>query len=202
MTVLAETLRSPPYCLPTAVLSIDDLYLPHKSQQQLAKTHSLNPLVQHRGQPSTHDITLGLSVLSSLRAGEPTKIPQYDKSKFGGQGDRVDEKEWKIVNKGDEKKICAVVLEGWCVGFRALGKTNVQRRWEEARARLAADNYEGRLAYNRLEDLVFVDKALMQYDTLTEYVSTTPGSTCTLTPDSQFNAMIHVYASTSLEAHR
>ncbi|MCJ1284556.1 hypothetical protein MMC26_003889 [Xylographa opegraphella] len=178
VTTLADTLRSPPYCLPTAVLSIDDLYLLHESQQQLAKTHPLNPLVQHRGEPSTHDITLGISVLMSLRAGKPTKIPQYDKSKFGGQGDRVDEKEWETVNKNDDKKICAVVFEGWCVGFRALGKDGVRRKWEEAKAKASNNNYEGRLAYNRLEDLVFVDKALMQYDALTD----------------QFDAMIHIDA--------
>ena len=170
MTTLAETLRSPPYSLPTAVLSIDDLYLPYSSQRQLATSHPLNPLVQHRGPPSTHDITLGFTVLSSLRAGKPTKIPQYDKSKFSGQGDRVDENEWEIVNKEDDKKISVVVLEGWCVGFRALGSDDVRRKWEEARAELAGNKYDGRLAHNRLEDLVFVDKALKQYDVLTEYI--------------------------------
>ncbi|MCJ1401838.1 hypothetical protein MMC11_005055 [Xylographa trunciseda] len=178
VTTLAETLRSPPYSLPTAVLSVDDLYLSHQSQLQLAKTHPLNPLVQHRGEPSTHDITLGVSVLSSLRAGKPTKIPQYDKSKFHGQGDRVDENEWETVNKQDDEKICVLVLEGWCVGFRALGEDAVRKKWEEAKAELASNNYQGRLAHNRLEDLVFVDKALMQYDALTN----------------QFDAMIHVDA--------
>ncbi|MCJ1390012.1 hypothetical protein MMC18_002870 [Xylographa bjoerkii] len=178
VTTLAETLRSPPYSLPTAVLSVDDLYLPHESQQQLAKTHPLNPLIQHRGQPSTHDVMLGVCVLSSLRAGKPTKIPQYDKSKFSGQGDRIDETEWETVNKKDDKKICVVILEGWCVGFRALGKDDVQRKWEGAKAKLAVSNYEGRLAYNRLEDLIFVDQALTQYDALTD----------------QFDAMIHIDA--------
>jgi pantothenate kinase-related protein Tda10 len=46
------------------VLSIDDLYLPHSAQKKLAESQPDNPLIQHRGQPSTHDISLGKQIFS------------------------------------------------------------------------------------------------------------------------------------------
>ena len=168
MTILAKTLRSPPYSLPTTVLSVDDLYLPHERQKYLAALHASNPLVQHRGQPSTHDLRLALSVFSSLRDVQETKIPQYDKSKFNGQGDRVDESEWEIVNDDLHRKIRVLIFEGWCVGFRPLGEDRVRVKWEKARAQMTDSKYRGRLGYNRLEDVVLIDEALKQYNALTE----------------------------------
>lgn len=49
VSALAKTLQEEG--LETLVCSIDDLYLPYKEQVALAKEHSLNPLVQHRGEP-------------------------------------------------------------------------------------------------------------------------------------------------------
>src|ERR1700761_9649954 len=54
--ILQKTLTSPPHSLPTVVFSLDDLYLTHEDQVALAQAHPDNPLLQHRGQPSTHDI--------------------------------------------------------------------------------------------------------------------------------------------------
>jgi len=168
VTTLRRTLSLPPHSLPTAIVSIDDLYLPHSQLTQLATSYPSNPLVQHRGEPSTHDIPLATSVFSSLSTGLPTKIPQFDKSRFNGRGDRVDESKWEIVNADGEEKIRLVVFEGWCVGFRALGEEGVRKKWEEAKKQLASGSYHGRLAHNRLEDLMFIDKALTQYDILTK----------------------------------
>ncbi|MCJ1252083.1 hypothetical protein MMC30_009321 [Trapelia coarctata] len=167
VTTLRHTLSLPPHSLPTAIVSIDDLYLPHTQLKQLAASHPSNPLIQHRGEPSTHDIPLATSVFSSLHVGLPTKIPQFDKSKFNGRGDRVDESTWETVNVDLQKKIRLVVFEGWCVGFRALGEEGVRKKWEETKTQLASGSYHGRLAHNRLEDLLFIDKALAQYDVLT-----------------------------------
>ena len=61
-----------------------------------------------------------------------------------------------------------VIFEGWCVGFRALGEKGVQGKWEQAKAKMGSSAYNGRLGHNRLQDLVFIDKALDQYDVLTE----------------------------------
>jgi D-glycerate 3-kinase len=103
-----------------------------------------------------------------LKAGKLTKIPQYDKSKFDGEGDRVDANQWQEVNKAGDPKIQVVIFEGWCVGFRALGTQGVKEKWDKARAEEASGKYEGRLAYNSLENLRFVDEELAKYDDLTE----------------------------------
>ena len=168
VTTLRRTLSGPPHSLPTAIVSIDDLYHPHSQLTELAASHPTNPLIQHRGEPSTHDIQLATRVFQDLRTGCTTKIPQFDKSRFNGKGDRVDESEWEIVNADGEKKIRLVVFEGWCVGFRALGEDGVRKKWEEAKAQLASGSYHGRLAHNLLEDLIFIDNALRGYDVLTK----------------------------------
>lgn len=167
VSTLCSTLQSPPYSLPTVVLSIDDLYLPHSAQVALAKSHPLNPLVQHRGQPSTHDLALGAAVFSALQSRQQTKIPVYDKSQFNGQGDRTDEASWETVNKPGEKPIEVVVFEGWSVGFRALNNDELEWKWAEAREWENDGVAETQLAKCRLQDLMFVNEALRGYDVLT-----------------------------------
>ena len=134
----------------------------------LASAHPNNPLVQHRGQPSTHDIPLAIQTLASIRDGRPTKIPQYDKSRFNGQGDRIESEMWDTVNTKDEDKVKVIILEGWCIGFSALGRVEVKSRWEQAGEEKQQDKYGGRLGYSGLENLQFVDQALERYSVLTE----------------------------------
>jgi D-glycerate 3-kinase len=169
VSTLQQTLRSPPYSLPTVTLSLDDIYLTHADQVALATSHPENPLLQHRGQPSTHDLPLGEKVFASLRANAPTAIPQYDKSAFSGQGDRVPEAKWEIVNREGEPKIKAVIFEGWCVGFRPLDEHTLTQKWEAAvRQREQQDGYDGRLGHVKLEDVKAVNDALKRYNNLTE----------------------------------
>lgn len=171
VATLCNTLTSPPHNLPTVVLSIDDLYLPHDQQLALAAAHSDNPLVQHRGQPSTHDILLGTALFKALRNREQNvKIPSYDKSRFNGQGDRAGPEFWGIVNKADEKPIEVVVFEGWCVGFRPLTNGYLEKKWREAKEEAEKDTYEGQLGRLDFESIELVNDALRQYDDLTEYV--------------------------------
>lgn len=125
-------------------------------------------MVQHRGVPSTHDISLGISVFSGLRSGLPTRIPQYDKSKFNGLGDRVPELQWETVNVDESLKVQIVIFEGWCVGFRALGKDSVRNKWEDAVIEFTQRGYTGRLGWTRLQDVQYVDHSLESYDGLTE----------------------------------
>ncbi|KAI9774630.1 MAG: hypothetical protein M1840_002879 [Geoglossum simile] len=166
VSAIAATLRSPPHSLPTAVLSIDDLYLPRAAQTLLASSHPLNALVQHRGEPGTHDIALGVSLFCALKAHQHAKIPAYDKSAYNGQGDRMDEGVWEEVNApGSGAKVQVVLFEGWCVGFRALGSKELRLKWEEAQ-----ESKEGTLWKHRLEDLQFINDKLRGYDALTEYV--------------------------------
>lgn len=128
--------------------------------------------MQHRGQPSTHDIPLAISLFDALGSrARDIRIPRYDKSAYNGQGDRAGEEEWEMVNREGEATVEVVVFEGWCVGFRALGDEELERKWEGARreAMEGGDGYVGQLGRLRLEDMRFVNDKLREYDSLTEY---------------------------------
>ncbi|KAJ9263898.1 hypothetical protein DTO212C5_7430 [Paecilomyces variotii] len=178
VSTLQKTLRSPPYSLPTVTLSLDDIYLTHADQVALAAAHPDNPLLQHRGQPSTHDLALGEKVFAFLKANKPTAIPQYDKSAFSGQGDRVPESQWEIVNGEGQEKIKLVIFEGWCVGFRPWDDVTLKEKWEAAVRQKDTGNYDGRLGYVKFEDVKTVNDALKRYDVLTD----------------QLDALIHIDA--------
>ncbi|KAK3690625.1 hypothetical protein LTR37_019069 [Vermiconidia calcicola] len=178
---LSETLRSPPHNLPTLVLSIDDLYLPHDKQEALAKAHPDNPLVQHRGQPSTHDVKLGKELFSALASRETNiKLPSYDKSKFNGAGDQRPEDEWETVNADGTPPIEVIVFEGWCVGFRPLSDVEVREECKLAQAEVEydGDDYKGQLGKQKVESVLFVNNSLREYDDLTN----------------QFGAFVHIDA--------
>ncbi|TKA51111.1 hypothetical protein B0A55_12541, partial [Friedmanniomyces simplex] len=171
VTTLSKTLSSPPHSLPTVVLSIDDLYLPHSEQEALARSHSTNPLVQHRGQPSTHDIKLGVQLFEALAKSETNiTLPSYDKSAFSGSGDRRPESEWETVNAEGKPPVEVVVFEGWCVGFRPLSDAEVERKWRAAKAEYErkSDKYLGQLGKLHLESVMFVNGKLREYDALTD----------------------------------
>ena len=170
-SAVAEHLNQGPDLVPTTVLSIDDFYLPYQQQKQLAAENPSNPLIQHRGQPSTHDLSLCASVFSSLRDKRETRIPSYDKSAYNGKGDRTSQEEWRTLNRSGEEPIEVVIFEGWCVGFRALESIELQRIWEQAIAEKEEAGYQGRLGFHRLGNLEFVNEALKGYDVLTKYES-------------------------------
>jgi D-glycerate 3-kinase len=94
--------------LKTAVLSIDDLYLPRAERLGLAAT--VHPLLATRGVPGTHDPALGLAVLDALARPGTTALPRFDKA----QDDRAPESDWPAF----EGPADVVLLEGWCVGTR------------------------------------------------------------------------------------
>jgi D-glycerate 3-kinase len=171
VSTLQNTLRSEPYSLSVVTLSLDDIYLTHADQVALAQAHPTNPLLQHRGQPSTHDLALGEQVFASLAAEQPTAIPQYDKSAFAGQGDRVPQSQWEVVNAEGQKKVKVVIFEGWCVGFRAWDEQTLLAKWEDAVRQKESGDYQGRLGHVQFEDVKTVNDALRQYDALTESVT-------------------------------
>jgi D-glycerate 3-kinase len=141
--------------LVVATLSIDDVYLTHAAQQELAAKNPQNPLVQHRGVPGTHDLPLARQVLEALGKGEETTmLPRYDKSAFGGEGDRAEP-------SPIHGPVDVVLFEGWCVGFRALDEEELR----DACARGVV------VKQHRMQDLVAMNEALKEYDALTEYVS-------------------------------
>ena len=88
--------------------SIDDLYLGRAARQDLKRR--IHPLLATRGVPGTHDPTLGIEVLNSLKQGQSVALPRFDKA----QDDRAPCESWPVVEPGCE----LVIFEGWCVGAR------------------------------------------------------------------------------------
>jgi len=171
VTALHSTLTQPPYSLAIAIFSIDDIYLTHDAQKQLALSNPTNSLLQHRGQPSTHDLPLGLSLFSALRNHESNiRIPAYDKSAYQGHGDRADPSSWHTVNAEGEQKVQVVLFEGWCVGFRPLEEGELRRKWQTAKEEEERNQGRGRLGKLNFEEIVTVNEALKKYNALTEYV--------------------------------
>ena len=93
----------------TAILSIDDLYLPKEDRKKLAET--VDPLLATRGPPGTHDVTLGERLLDTLPGSQATAIPRFDKAR----DTRADPGDWDHFQGPAD----IVLFEGWCVGARA-----------------------------------------------------------------------------------
>jgi D-glycerate 3-kinase len=94
--------------VPTAILSIDDLYRTKAERERLAR--DVHPLLRTRGVPGTHDVALGLSVIDALAAGRPAPLPRFDKA----VDDRAPAAHWPVAPAGTR----LLILEGWCVGAR------------------------------------------------------------------------------------
>jgi len=153
--------------LETLVVSIDDFYMTHTDQQWLAKKCPGNALVQHRGEPGTHDTDLLRQFFYSMMNYQPTVVPQYDKSAFKGQGDRVPAEEWVAVNQEGTPRIEVIIFEGWCVGFRPRDPADIKQMHDESV--FHAD--VSRLYRHRLEDLLFVNDQLAHYNWVTDRLS-------------------------------
>ncbi|KAJ3164533.1 hypothetical protein HK101_000399 [Irineochytrium annulatum] len=106
-------------------LSLDDLYLTFDDQEDIAKQNPGNGLLRFRGNPGTHDLALGKSILDDLttaydenpqRVATPIKLPRYDKSLHRGRGDRSPESGWPTA----EPPLDVILFEGWCLGFEAV----------------------------------------------------------------------------------
>ncbi|KAK7754050.1 hypothetical protein SLS62_003896 [Diatrype stigma] len=150
VSALAEQLRRNEG-LETLVCSIDDFYLTHTDQKALAAAHPDNQLVQVRGEPARR-------FFAALCAGEPTRVPRYDKSRFAGEGDRVlPEDAWETVNDASrgQRPVQVVIFEGWCVGFRSLSAAEVEEKWRAPSRTLKR---------HALEHLQLVNSRLAAYD--------------------------------------
>lgn len=100
--------------LKVAGFSIDDLYKTHSQRQALAQ--QIHPLLATRGVPGTHDVDLGIKVISDLidKEGLEVSIPLFDKA----LDDRKPLSEWPKV-KGP---FDVVIFEGWCVAAKPQTK--------------------------------------------------------------------------------
>ncbi len=94
----------------TVSLSLDDLYKTYSDRLLLTQQ---DPRLIWRGPPGTHDVDLGLNILDQIRELQsPVMIPRFDKSAYGGAGDRTTS---EIVTNID-----IVLFEGWFVGVRPI----------------------------------------------------------------------------------
>ena len=127
-----------------AILSIDDVYLTRAERKKLAD--SIHPLLQTRGVPGTHDLSLALDVLAKLKDaseqrnshiapaiadgdvcfGEPSvqqktstilKLPRFDKA----CDDRKPDAEWFA----QQAPVDIILFEGWCVAARPQSETDL-----------------------------------------------------------------------------
>jgi D-glycerate 3-kinase len=92
-----------------ATLSIDDIYLGRAERQRLA--HLVHPLLLTRGVPGTHEVRLGLELISELRSANSEtviEIPVFDKA----SDDRAPPERWKKWQGSAD----LILFEGWCVG--------------------------------------------------------------------------------------
>ena len=96
-----------------AVASIDDLYLPWPERRRKLAG---NPFGVWRVPPGSHDVDLLLAGLDRWRLGGPLRLPRFDKTLAGGEGDRCG---WQ------ESEPDALLLEGWLLGCRPLGEAGI-----------------------------------------------------------------------------
>jgi len=155
-TLLRDELISPPHNLSVALLSLDDLYLPHSELVRVANDHPRNPLLQGRGQPGTHDVPLGTQILNSLRrinnpdAEGTVSIPIFDKSLHSGEGDRI---EHTTIIK---RPLDVIIMEGWCIGFHPVPSEIIEQRYHSSGGPRSSFAY-------RKEDVCELNKLLRPY---------------------------------------
>ncbi|KAJ7733547.1 P-loop containing nucleoside triphosphate hydrolase protein [Mycena maculata] len=164
--LLVSELRS--HSLNVALLSLDDIYLPHAGLVSLSETHPDNALWRGRGQPGTHDIPLGLQVLTQLRDGKRVEIPRFEKSLFDGEGDRL-----PVGSEGAvvvAPPVDVVIFEGWCVGFYPVSSAELDARWDGAWAE--ERRHLGMGESMRKEDVLQVNETLKEYIPLWDFFNT------------------------------
>ena len=95
----------------TLSLSLDDLYKTYSDRLALMQQDSR---LLWRGPPGTHDIHLATSLLDQIHQGNsPVIVPRFDKSAYGGMGDRTTPE--VIIDNID-----IVLFEGWFVGVKPI----------------------------------------------------------------------------------
>lgn len=138
------------------IASLDDFYVTNQEQQAIAKEFPNNRMMQYRGMPGTHDLTLLGETLDMLREGHPVSIPCYDKTLFNGRGDRATKDHWKHISESTD----VVLLEGWCLGFEPVDKENLL----DADLSVVNDALEGfGSIYSRLDGLFLIEISDMEW---------------------------------------
>jgi D-glycerate 3-kinase len=108
-----STFLNSEYKMNVAVLSLDDFYYSHQQRKQLA-VHE-HHLLQTRGVPGTHNLSLANTTIAKLQnandKSKPVALPRFNKK----TDNPYPESEWpKILGPVD-----VIILEGWCLGIPA-----------------------------------------------------------------------------------
>ena len=99
--------------LRTAIVALDDFYLPREARLQLSR--HIHPLLLTRGVPGTHDTDMLAECLKQLVQPGFCDLPHFDKAE-----DTRMKEETRIKTPVD-----IIVLEGWCVGARPQPDTTL-----------------------------------------------------------------------------
>ncbi len=165
-----QTLLGEGLGLRSAGFSIDDVYKTYDERQAMAR--SVHPLFAVRSVAGTHDTRLARATLESLvqaTAETRTPIPRFDKMARGGEGDRLPEAEWPVV----EGPVDLVIFEGWFVGAgpqpqdALVSPVNDRERledpdgaWRTEVNRLLDTDY--RALFDRIDDLFVIQVRSME----------------------------------------
>jgi D-glycerate 3-kinase len=99
--------------LRTAVLGLDDFYLTRAERQSLAAR--VHPLFETRGPPGTHDVAHCGATLHALVEARTCEVPRFDKGRDDRGAPRTLQGPFDLV-----------LLEGWCIGARALDPARLE----------------------------------------------------------------------------
>ncbi|QUM84662.1 HAD-IIB family hydrolase [Moritella sp. 28] len=101
------------YKMNVAVLSLDDFYYSHQQRKNLSEHE--HHLLQTRGVPGTHNLSLAHSTLDKLRSANnkstPVALPRFNKT----TDNPYPESEWPVIHGA----VDVIILEGWCLGVQA-----------------------------------------------------------------------------------
>ncbi|SPO23339.1 uncharacterized protein UTRI_02017 [Ustilago trichophora] len=129
--------------LTVGVLSTDDLYHTHTNLRRVSEENSTNPLLSGRGQPGTHDVELGMEILDQIYAINSSaqgkvQLPVFDKSLYGGEGDRAvfSEKSPEVTPPLD-----VFILEGWSMGFSPITPADVDQKRKNSKPNSPLQRY-------------------------------------------------------------
>ncbi|RIA96074.1 P-loop containing nucleoside triphosphate hydrolase protein [Glomus cerebriforme] len=148
--------------LSVVTCSIDDFLLTYKDQCQLSNKNLGNKLLEFRGQPGTHDVSLGKKVLQELcdvhqkysensQENLSVSIPNYDKSLQKGRGDR------SPVDNIVIPPFDIILFDGWSLGFKHLSSSKLKEIYYNASS-------SSILKSHLLSHLEVINENLKQYE--------------------------------------
>lgn len=130
--------------LKVANLSIDDFYYPSSIRKELAAT--VHPLMRSRGVPGTHDVSLAINTLETLKTLsdiETFPLPHFDKA----TDEPAPHDEWVSISG----PVDLIILEGWFVGASPMEESSLAEANNSLEANEDSDGHWRRYVNEKLE---------------------------------------------------